>query len=153
MKNHPNKIAFRGVLAILNRPSDKSPMGARGHRILLSSTAAKAAVHTLKGMGVCVREDWRGHEASRKIGVIDNARVRGDKLLVSGYLFRLDVPGEIAELKASADFGMSFEVKDSVVTNMRAEVWNLDRVTFTGAAILKKDAAAWSKTEFVLADQ
>ena len=32
--------------------------------------------------------------------------------------------------------GMSYELADARVEDMRAEVWKLTRVTFTGAAIL-----------------
>jgi hypothetical protein len=42
--------------------------------------------------------------------------------------------------------GMSFEVSDVVLADMRARVWILTRVTFTGAAILRRDKAAYEDT-------
>ncbi|MGO9086558.1 MAG: hypothetical protein ACLQBK_15120 [Candidatus Sulfotelmatobacter sp.] len=42
--------------------------------------------------------------------------------------------------------GMSFEVADVTVADLRAHVWTLSRVTFTGAAILRRDKAAYEDT-------
>jgi hypothetical protein len=42
--------------------------------------------------------------------------------------------------------GMSFEVADAVLADRRAQVWILTRVTFTGAAILRKNRAAYEDT-------
>jgi hypothetical protein len=41
---------------------------------------------------------------------------------------------------------MSFEVTDVLVTDMRSRVWTLMKVTFTGAAILRKEKAAYQDT-------
>ncbi len=42
--------------------------------------------------------------------------------------------------------GMSFEVTDVLVMDTRERVWTLMKVTFTGAAILRKDKAAYRET-------
>jgi hypothetical protein len=47
------------------------------------------------------------------------------------------IPGEL---------GMSFEVADVTVMDMRAHVWILTHVVFTGAAILRRDKAAYEDT-------
>ena len=47
MKNHPNRMPFRGVLTILDTPSDRPPAGARGHRVVLTRAAAEAALPSL----------------------------------------------------------------------------------------------------------
>jgi hypothetical protein len=47
---------------------------------------------------------------------------------------------------------MSYEMADARVEDMRAEIWKLTKVTFTGAAILKRDRAAYRLTEFILVD-
>jgi hypothetical protein len=39
---------------------------------------------------------------------------------------------------------------DAHVADMRASVWQLDKVTFTGAAILRRDKAAYRGTSFAL---
>lgn len=64
------------------------------------------------------------------------------------------VPGEeaIPTLRAEAvgaagtGLGMSYEVTNVTLADRRARVWTLTRVTFTGAAILRKDKAAYEDT-------
>ena len=46
--------------------------------------------------------------------------------------------------------GMSYELADAHVEDMRAEVWKLSRATFTGAAILLREKAAYRATSFRL---
>ncbi len=47
---------------------------------------------------------------------------------------------------SAGELGMSFEVTDVLVTDTRSRVWTLMKVTFTGAAILRKDKAAFPET-------
>ena len=47
--------------------------------------------------------------------------------------------------------GMSYELADARVEDLRAEVWKLPRVTFTGAAILLREKAAYRATSFRMA--
>ncbi|HET9409417.1 MAG TPA: hypothetical protein VFO39_19400 [Candidatus Sulfotelmatobacter sp.] len=42
--------------------------------------------------------------------------------------------------------GMSYEVTDVRVNDTTARIWILSRVTFTGAAVLRRDKAAYSNT-------
>ena len=42
--------------------------------------------------------------------------------------------------------GMSYEISDAQIADTRASVWTLTRVTFTGAAILRRDKAAYRDT-------
>ncbi len=44
--------------------------------------------------------------------------------------------------------GMSYELADAHVADMRAQVWTLTRATFTGAAILLREKAAYRGTSF-----
>jgi hypothetical protein len=46
--------------------------------------------------------------------------------------------------------GMSYELADAHVADMAASVWTLTRATFTGAAILLRDKAAYRDTAFSL---
>jgi hypothetical protein len=50
----------------------------------------------------------------------------------------------------SGEMGMSYELADAHVADMRAQVWTLTRATFTGAAILLRDKAAYRNTSFKL---
>jgi hypothetical protein len=47
---------------------------------------------------------------------------------------------------SAGELGMSFEVTDVLVTDTRSRVWTLMKVTFTGAAILRRDKAAYEDT-------
>jgi hypothetical protein len=151
--NHPNRVAFEGVLTVVNAASDKAPAGARGHRVMLTREAAEMALPSLLGMAVDYRPGWDGHDARRKIGLLTEADVRGSRLIVRGYLYARDFPDVARAIKAQApeQLGMSYELADARVEDMRAEIWKLTRVTFTGAAILLRDKAAYRATSFRMA--
>jgi len=150
--NHPNRLPFKGVLTVIDTASDLAPSGARGHRCILTKEAAEASLHTLIGMGVDMKVTWDGHDARRKVGIITNAWITGFKLKVEGYLFAKDFP----ELKGHLEhedtepMGMSYELHDAHVVDIRAQVWKLTRATFTGAAILYRSKAAYRATSFEL---
>ena len=152
VKGHPNRVDFEGVLTLVDAASDRAPAGARGHRVMLTRAAAEQALPSLLGMAVDYRPGWDGHDAKRKIGLITEADVVGRRLLVRGYLYGRDFPEATQEIRASApeSMGMSYELADAQVADMRDEVWKLTRATFTGAAILLRDKAAYRATSFRL---
>jgi len=152
---HPNRVAFDGVLAVVNRASDKAPAGARGHRVMLTREAAEQALPSLLGMAVDYRPGWDGHDARRKIGLLTDADVIGERLVVRGYLYARDFPEVAGAIQAHAPeaMGMSYELADALVDDMRAEVWKLTHVTFTGAAILLREKAAYRATSFRMASE
>lgn len=144
---HPNRVPFSGVLTVLDTPSDRAPSGAAGHRVVMPSRVAEAALPSLLGMAVDYAPGLRGHDVRRKIGVITSAEVRGRKLEISGYLFGKDFPDVVRELRARRErLGMSYEVTSVRVIDPSADVWVLQHVVFTGAAILERDAAAYHTT-------
>ncbi|MFC6646180.1 hypothetical protein ACFQBQ_11420 [Granulicella cerasi] len=157
VEKHPNRLPFEGCLTLVDEPSDKAPSGARGHRVVLTREAAEAAMPSLLGMAVDYKAGWDGHDARQKCGIITSARMHGRRLMVSGFLFARDFP-EMEERMGGAratqsEMGMSFELADAHVADMKASVWTLTRATFTGAAILLKDKAAYRKTSFRLRRQ
>jgi hypothetical protein len=157
---HPNRLPFEGVLTLLDVASDKAPSGARGHRVVLTREAAEAALPSLLGMAVDYKAGWDGHDARQKCGIITSAEVDGRKLMVAGYLFAKDFPefgtvsgavsgpGIEPQLQAAGALGMSYELADAHVADMRAQIWTLTRATFTGAAILLREKAAYRSTTF-----
>ena len=149
---HPNRLPFEGVLTLVDVASDKAPSGARGHRVVLTHEAAEAALPSLLGMAVDYKAGWDGHDARQKCGIITAAEVDGQKLTVAGYLFARDFPEFGPELEAKMQtagaMGMSYELADAHVADMRAQVWTLTRATFTGAAILLREKAAYRSTSF-----
>lgn len=158
---HPNRLPFEGCLTLLDVPSDKSPSGARGHRVILTRAAAEAALPSLLGMAVDYKAGWDGHNARQKCGIITSANISNSgaagaekKLLVSGYLYARDFPEPVARMGRLAagadDMGMSYEITEAHVADMRAPVWTITRATFTGAAILLREKAAYRGTSFRL---
>ena len=169
---HPNRLPFEGCLTLVDVASDKAPNGARGHRVMLTSAAAKAALPSLLGMAVDYKAGWDGHDARQKCGIITSAHLDDKRLMVSGYLFARDFPEFCDEIgprnvlhpgagfyrngieargiprKPSHEMGMSYELADAHVADMRASIWTLTRATFTGAAILLRDKAAYRSTSF-----
>jgi len=144
---HPNRVPFSGVLTRVDAPSDRAPSGAAGHRVLLPRAVAERALPSLLGMAVDYAPGLRGHDARRKIGVITRAELVEDRLEVGGFLFGKDFPEALREMRArSGRLGMSYEVTDVRVANPGAEIWVLDQVVFTGAAILERSAAAYQST-------
>lgn len=149
---HPNRLPFEGVLTLVDTPSDKPPSGSRGHRVLLTRPAAEAALPSLLGMAVGYKTGWDGHDARQKCGIITAAELDGRKLLVSGFVFARDFPEFGPEMEQAltteGTMGMSYELADAHVADMRASIWTLTRATFTGAAILLRDKAAYRGTSF-----
>jgi hypothetical protein len=153
---HPNREPFRGVLTIIDVASDKPPSGARGHRVLLTRSAAEQALPSLLGMALDYAPSLDRHDARRKIGVITRAEIVDRNLEVRGYLFAKDFPEIVREIEKAEDkskenatvaaLGMSYEIADARVADVRAAIWTLVAVTFTGAAILRRDKAAYRKT-------
>ncbi|MDP9268586.1 MAG: hypothetical protein M3P27_09735 [Acidobacteriota bacterium] len=167
---HPNRLPFRGVLTLVDAPSERAPAGARGHRVLLTRAAADHALPSLLGMGLDYTPSLDGHDARRKVGIITAAEIvpsteyrvpskngnsqlatRYSVLEVSGYLFAKDFPDVVRELRAAGNsLGMSYEVADAKVADVSAQIWTLNEVTFTGAAVLKKTKAAYAGTSIEL---
>jgi len=224
VQGHPNRAAFRGVLTVVDEPSQRAPQGSKGRRVLLTRKAAEAAVPSLLGMAVDYAPSLDRHDMQRKVGVITRADVVGRNLEVGGFLYAKDFPGivndiarlgrrpveierrmsgggchasifgvasekgEGTRLRASlaaavkeirgmirnartrgvrrtapvmlnaetprvllgrageSALGMSFEVTNVNVFDKSARIWKLISVTFTGAAILRKDKAAFQDT-------
>ena len=145
---HPNRLPFEGILTLVDVASDKAPSGSRGHRVLLTREAAHAALPSLLGMAVGYKAGWDGHDARQKCGIITSAGLEGNSLLVKGFLFARDFPEMERDLEGSGVMGMSYELADAHVADMRASVWTLTRATFTGAAILLREKAAYRGTTF-----
>ena len=174
VEGHPNREPFRGVLTLVDVVSDKAPAGARGHRVVLARAAADAALASLLGMGLDYAPSLDRHDARRKIGVITRAEIVGKQLELGGYLFAKDFPEIVREIgrggvtrrgpterealartslqaagrshRAYSPLGMSYEIADARVADVRSQVWTLTHVTFTGAAVLRRDKAAYRNT-------
>jgi hypothetical protein len=145
---HPNRLPFEGVLTLVDVASDKAPSGARGHRVVLTRAAAEAALPSLLGMAVDYKAGWDGHDARQKCGIITSAELEGKRLTVAGFLFSRDFPEIEQRVGIEGSMGMSYELAEAHVADMGAQVWTLTRATFTGAAILLREKAAYRGTSF-----
>ena len=132
---HPNREPFRGVLTLVDTPSDKPPAGSRGHRVLLTRKAAELALPSLLGMALDYSPSFDRHDARRKVGVITRAEIAGKTIELGGYLFAKDFPEivqqiEIGSIHASSGrrsrppnpLGMSYEISDACVADTRAKI-------------------------------
>jgi len=171
VKGHPNREGFRGVLTTVDVPSDRPPAGARGHRVLLTRRAAEAAIPSLLGMGLDYAPALDRHDVRRKVGVITRAEIVGRGIEVGGFLYARDFPEIVEEIGRNGEgactrshvirkfaghkragmpvphgLGMSYEIADAQIEDLKAGVWVLNQVTFTGAAILRRDKAAYRGT-------
>lgn len=149
---HANEMKFSGVLVNLDTPSTKPPNGSQGKRIMIPSSTAKAAVHTLVNMGVNYTDKLDGHNPQKKVGVIKKAWIDGHDIRVSGIIWKRDFPDAKKHLKRK-DLGMSFEATDIGVEDQNAAVWKIVSMCFTGASILKKSDAAYHTTEALAASK
>ena len=172
---HPNRAPFRGALTFVDRPSEGSPAGAKGHRVLLTRVACERALPSLLGMGVDYAPSLEAHDAQRKIGVITEANITGVRLPapgvrtpnaacieVAGYIYARDFPKIVRTLRATQPnllgaegsqrhlYGMSYEITNANVQDLNAPVWVITDFTFTGAAVLRRDNAAYRNTWFEL---
>lgn len=87
---HPNRVEFSGTLATVDKPSDRRPHGARGHRILLRRSLVRKYLPSLRGMAVSYSKRGDRHDPRRKVGVITKARLDGPQIafVISGVPVR-----------------------------------------------------------------
>ena len=170
VEGHPNRVGFRGVLTMVDVASDRAPAGARGHRVILARRAAEAAIPSLLGMALDYAPSFDRHDIRRKVGLITRAEVVGRAIEVGGFLYGRDFPEVVEEIAVSREpsairkgtaaeaqisrgkLGMSYEIAEAQIEDMKARVWVLNKVTFTGAAILRRDKAAYQGTWIELGD-
>jgi hypothetical protein len=146
-EEHVNKLPFKGVLLLLDVASTKPPHGSRGHRIYVPKKVAEEHLDGLVGMAVNYdRGDLDSHDTRHKVGIVTKAWISGDKVWVSGFVWKRDFPEAAKDLKQRG-LGMSMELANVFVRDEDEDVWHLEDFEFTGATILKKSAAAYYGTE------
>ena len=165
VEGHPNRLPFHGVLTLVGIASQRSPSGARGHRVMLTRGAADQALPSLLGMALDYEPALSGHDARRKIGVITRADIVPmpqsktstftGQVAIGGYLYAHDFPDVVGEMRALPEgtLGMSYEIANITVPNQDAAIWAVTSFTFTGAAVLRCDKAAYPQTWISLDDQ
>jgi len=146
-EKHPNKMPFSGVLTKIDEPSDAAPDGSNGQRVMITMEAAQKALDSLLGMAVDFQPNFDGHNPQAKIGVITAADIVDNTIQVNGFIYAADFPEVAKQIKANKHaLGMSFEARDLWTTDPKADPLPIFDCTFTGAAILFKDKAAYKTT-------
>ena len=144
---HPNKLPFKGILTRIDEPSDAPPDGSNGKRVLLTRAAAEAALPTLLGMPVDAKANMAGHDVKAKVGTITGATIEGNAIHIEGFLYAADFPSEVRRIQSERDsLGFSWEIQNIFVQDIDADPLVITACTFTGAAILYKDKAAYTTT-------
>ena len=149
--DHPNKIPFSGVLVRLDQSSDAPPHGSFGKRIFLPRAVAETALPTLLGMAINYVPNLKGHDPKAKIGIIDEATIETDTLgpyvKIEGFFYAADFPNAVTRIRADKSvLGFSFEAERILVRDVEADPMVIEELTFTGAAVLRKDSAAYQTT-------
>lgn len=149
---HPNRMPFSGILTRLDVPSDRPPGGASGKKVIFKKSAAERALASLIGMAVDFTPNFDGHDTVRKFGVITAANIEGDAIRVGGHIYARDFPKEAARVRTDkALLGMSWELAEIYVESLSADPLVITDAYFTGAAILRKDKAAFGSTSLAAA--
>ena len=161
---HPNRLPFKGVLTQVGVASQRPPSGARGHRVMLARTATEAALPSLLGMALDYAPALDSHDVRCKIGIITEANIvpmphskiagaSPGQIEINGYLFARDFPEVVDEIRSQtgSTLGMSYEIANASVPNQDSLIWTVTEFTFTGAAVLRRDKAAYPQTWIALA--
>jgi hypothetical protein len=151
-EDHPNKMPFSGTLTKIDEPSDEPPGGSSGRRIIVTREAAEKALGSLLGMGVDFSPMFSGHDTQAKIGLISSANIVGNAIEISGFIYASDFPEVAASIKSlQSALGFSFEAERIRVEDPGADILRITELVFTGAAILRKDKAAYQTTSLAAA--
>jgi hypothetical protein len=132
-----------------SRPeSDRRPIDSFRTRLVNAGVihaAVDARESTSWGEGSRLRASLRA-----AVGRIRSLTAPARRTLKSGLVqteeFRPTIRAETCVAAGPSGLGLSYEVTDVEIADTRARVWTLSRVTFTGAAILRKDKAAYRDT-------
>lgn len=157
VSDNEKTMKFTTVAGFVGIPTDKTPSvgGKSGWKFMLSEEGAAEAVKGLVGMGVnCCwhsNREFAKHDKSFKIGVIEEAKLEGNQILCSGYLWKYDFPDVCDAIKEEKDcMGASVELAAGSVEDDEAnKVRVAKEITFTGLSIVYKDKAAFYNTKFM----
>jgi len=158
VEGHPNRAEFRGVLTVVDAPSQRAPSGSKGRRVMLTKTAAEEALPSLLGMAVDYAPALNAHDQQRKVGVITEAEIvplkpgsadPAAQVTVGGFLYEHDFPDVVEKLRAGqGNLGMSYEIAVREIVSKQSPIWVVTEFAFTGAAVLRRENAAYPETRF-----
>ncbi|MHA2642825.1 MAG: hypothetical protein V2G41_09280 [bacterium JZ-2024 1] len=149
-----NRRPFAAVLLKVDQSSDAPPEGADGKRILIPRHVAQKALPDLIGMPVNADPTLSMHNQTFNIGIVTDARINGDDLVIEGYLFDRNLPELVSRIaQAKDDLGCSFEA-DVVINEVTLDGEPIQMVTHfspIGLSILLKETAAYKSSKILYA--
>lgn len=145
-KLHPNKTPFSGILTRVDEPSDNPIGGSAGKRVILPKLIAESSLSSLLCMSIDFTENLDGHDSQRKIGVITEATIEGNAILIKGFFYGADFPQEVKRIQAEKSLlGFSYEAQVKI-RSMNDDPLVIQSCIFTGAAVLYKNKAGYVTT-------
>lgn len=125
--------------------------GQPGWHHRFESSYEKKDIHSFQAEG----REFEGRERGYRLRASLRTAIEGIRNLRAGTkreeqksaLCRPTIRAEANLLTPGAGgLGLSYEVTDVILADAQSEVWRLEKVTFTGAAILRRDKAAYRDT-------
>jgi hypothetical protein len=160
--DHRNFVPFRGIAAYIDKPSEravhlsnfeKQTIEDTGAPILFTRAATENALSTLLGMGLCFQEgSYQNHAPRSKCGVITEAWIEGNQLLIRGGIYGLDFPDVILEMQSNERLlALCPMVRDTIVdADSLPKLVSLKHFTFTGVALMRVGCTAFDNTKIRL---
>jgi hypothetical protein len=149
-----NRMLFEGVLARIDEVSEGIPAVGTGQPLYLPlATAEKIVtqVNASHSLPIDADPSLSKHNDSGIVGVITNATIRGQNLVVTGHLFPFNVPNMVKLLKQNGNrLGMSMNALVSGKTAVQAgkNVFLLEDVDLQGANVLFAEKATYQQSRF-----
>lgn len=149
-----NRMLFNGILARIDEASEGIPAVGTGQPLFLPLATAEKIVSQVNASGslpIDADPSLSKHNDQGIVGVITNALIKGQNLVVTGHLFPFNVPNMVRLLKDSSNkLGMSMNALVSGKTEVKAgrEVFILEDVDLQGANVLFANKATYQQTRF-----
>lgn len=166
--HHPNIVRVRGVAALLDVPSlhahwlDYMARTAElGPRLVIPTDAAAKFLPTLLNMGFqALTEATEGvapyscAAVRRKVGVIDSAEIVDGKILVGGWVWGMDFPDLVNEIRKGG-LGLCLQIRPgniNPVEKLDEKTVRLREFAFTGCNIMRKESCGFAETGIRLSE-
>lgn len=157
--NHVNFFPVEGIALFIDRLTNRpvhvddyaTKQQAEGVKISFSRSAVENALPTLLGMGFCGQQASAEHGVPRSnVGIITEAWIDGDKLMVKGGIYGNHFPEAISALD-KGEFGLCPSFSDVVFDRKNLpESISILHMTFTAVNILHPWATSFDGTKIWL---
>ena len=156
-QKNPNVMLWSGILSYIDTPSSGIPCGA-DKPVVLPMDEIMKSYSTLKGTALnAVWEDGffsnpaeslTGHNERNIIGYIDDVSIDENKLIGSGLIFKSNFP-DLSFMVENTFKSLGFSVELTCGMTDTEEYSVAKDITFSGAALLFSNCAAWDSTQML----